>query len=603
MESKTRKIRDGFLALLRALSCMVASLIVGLQLLASAVLFAFPSAAGEASAMLNLPKDKTNTTMVKRVKEEKREMPQLAPPPKAHDLFAVVSREKGEMPQLAPPPKARDLLAVVSREKGGMPQLVPPPKAHDLLGVVSREKGEMPQLAPPPKAHDLLAVVSRANKHIKKSVNKANLSGCWDDYTRHGSTETHEVVTVEQQDSAIQIKTRKSTYRGQLNGVSLRAEYQPGTIEDMMGKWWSDDGKLMASPSRGSLSQAVKILGHMPVYAYELTAADRDHMSGTFIGLHLVWDGQKMKNVTSAGPVQWPERMVRRTGRMQSLYITGPNGKAISSVGQGGQIRIEAKLESDCKVGLQSALVHVYPGHEKDIGMDVTLIETAPGSGVLRSIPLTIHPGWSGDAVRATADGGLRGTKVVLNTVRVLKNPAPKVLMTKSDANSEAKPVTKQVTSLPEKAVKQPTAQPGTISVNGGSRKLHADLPVKAKPVKQAAPATQVKWTAYKLIVNAHDNHLPTMDVLKLSFQKGSSRAGFRVMRYPVSITRNDQTGKVLWSINWSSGDVVENEMAIQPDMISALETMANDKSKGGVEKNALAGRINSRLGPDAQQK
>jgi len=527
MESKAKEICDGLLALWRVLPCMATALIVGLQLLASAVLFTFPSTMGEASAMLNLPKDRTITTTVKRAKEKKREVPQLASPP----------------------------------------------KAHDLLAVVSRAKGKIPQLAPPPQAHDLLAVVSRAKVMAEKAENKANLSGCWDDYTKHGSTETHGVVTVEQQGNALQIRSKKRIYRGQLNGAAVQAKYQAKSIEDMMGTWWRGD-KRIETPSRGSLSQAVKMLGHMPVYAYDLTVADRDHMSGTFTGLHIQWESKEKKKVTSAGQVQWPERMVRKTGKIQSLRITGQAGKAISSIAPGGQIRIEARIESVCKVGLQSAMVHVYPGHEKDIGMDVTLIETAPGSGILHSMPLTIHPAWSGDAVRVAAPGGLRGSKVPLSGSKAVQTPAPPVKV-------QPKPVSSKKSRLAAAKPKQP------------------HQPKQKKKEKQTKP---VKWTAYKLVVKTHGSRLPTMDVLKLSFRKGAKRAAFRVMRYPVSMVRNNQTGKIIWSIN-SAGDVVENEMAIQKDMIDALEIMANDKKKGGVAKEAIAGMINRQLGPDAQQK
>ncbi|MDX8405743.1 MAG: hypothetical protein R8K50_06270 [Mariprofundus sp.] len=154
----------------------------------------------------------------------------------------------------------------------------------------------------------------------------------------------------------------------------------------------------------------------------------------------------------------------------------------------------------------------------------------------------------------------------------------------------------------PDPPVKMSATQPGTISVNGGSRQLHAGMPVKAGTHKQS-PVKPVKWTVYKLVVHAHGSRLPAMDVLKLSFQKGVKRAAFKVMRYPVSMVRNDQSGKILWRINWSAGDVVENEMAIQKDMIDALEKMADDKKRGGVEKTAIASSVNRQLGPDAQQK
>ena len=187
---------------------------------------------------------------------------------------------------------------------------------------------------------------------------------------------------------------------------------------------------------------------------------------------------------------------------------------------------------------------------------------------------------WDGRwaAVRAVAEGGARGVKVGLSGSKV-QAPAPKVKVQPKPASSkEAKPA---------------AAKP--------------KQPHKPKPRKKGKQTKPVKWTAYKLVVKTHGSRLPTMDVLKLSFQKGAKRAAFRVMRYPVSMARNEarnnQTGKIIWSINWSAGDVVENEMAIQKDMIDALEDMADDKKKGAVRKPAVAGMINGQLGPDARQK
>jgi len=164
--------------------------------------------------------------------------------------------------------------------------------------------------------------------------------------------------------------------------------------------------------------------------------------------------------------------------------------------------------------------------------------------------------------------------------------------------------ISKQARMVPEIArpLSLPSITPQKIKAKPAVKPA-ASKP-KQKPQKKKNPnqSKPVKWTVYKLVVQIHGSRLPTMDVLKLSFQKGATRAAFRVMRYPVSMARNDQTGKIIWSIN-SVGDVVENQMVIQKDMIDALETMANDKKKGSVEKSALAGMINRQLGPDAQQK
>jgi len=153
-------------------------------------------------------------------------------------------------------------------------------------------------------------------------------------------------------------------------------------------------------------------------------------------------------------------------------------------------------------------------------------------------------------------------------------------------------------TSQPKRTVEQP----GTISMHGGSRQLHAGIPARGNPPGQTTPTKVVKWTVYKLVVKSHGGRLPTMDVLKFSFQKSAKRAAFRVMRYPVSLARNDQSGKIIWSIN-SAGDVEENEMAIQKNKIDSLEIMANNKKKGGVEKAVLTGMIGRQLGADARQK
>ena len=162
---------------------------------------------------------------------------------------------------------------------------------------------------------------------------------------------------------------------------------------------------------------------------------------------------------------------------------------------------------------------------------------------------------------------------------------------------------------------------PDAAGISGSSTpkvqyKLKGNSTKKAKPGKNPAVAKPkqksqkkkkqgelVKWTVYKLVVKLHGSRLPTMDVLKLSFQKDTKRAAFRVMRYPVTMARNDRTGKIIWSINWAAGDVMENEMAAQSAMIGNLEVMADDQRKGSMGKDALAGMINRQLGPDAQQK
>jgi hypothetical protein len=489
-----------------------------------------------------------------------------------HNLRAVVIAPDQKNVKIGNLPRPHTLRAVVKAPEKESGKLRPIPKPHTLRAVVEVPEKKSAEIRSIPSPHTLVATVNREEKK-KANETKANLSGCWDDYTQHGSTETHEVVTVKQRGSSIQIDSK---YQGRLDGASLHAEYQARNIEDM-GQDWVDDNGKHKSASRELLSQAVKMLGHMPVYAYDLTVEDRNHMRGTYsdIHFHWVWEGEKKKKkVTSARYIHFLERMVRKTGKIQSLRITEPNGKAISSVAPGEQIRIEAKIDSVCKVGLQSSMVHVYPGHEKDIGMDVTLIETAPGSGVLRSMPLTIHPEWSGDAIRAVGPGGLRGAKVDLSASNAAQAPAPKV-QAQPAPGKKAKPAVKPTAAKPKQK------------------------PQKKKNPNQSKP---VKWTVYKLVVQTHGSRLPTMDVLKLSFQKGAKRAAFRVMRYSVSLARNDQTGKIIWSIN-SVGDVDENQMVIQKDMIDSLEIMANDKKKGGVDKAALAGLIIRQLGPDAEQK
>jgi len=322
----------------------------------------------------------------------------------------------------------------------------------------------------------------------------------------------------------------------------------------------------------------------------------------------------------------------------------------------GEKVGIRAEIKGGCPTSIDMVDVTVWPeydgkkGYDQPVGFSAILTETGPNTGVYQS-PSTgfsvpyLHSGRSNKS-RLTgklfvADAMERGINYSLifpyghdyfpeDYQNPQENPggsdSPEKQTTQSImeklATQSGESVSAELgkheavlpsrvgsgtrnqggasvqTKQPKNVVKQPASQPRTISVNGGSRTLHAGVPARRSPTKQA-PEKPVKWTVYKLVVTQHGSRLPTMDVLKLSFQKGAKRAAFRVMRYPVFMVRNDQTGKIIWSIS-SAGDVVENKMAIQPDMIDALEVMANDKKKGSVEKSALAGMINRKLGPDA---
>ena len=343
--------------------------------------------------------------------------------PKPRTLEASAHRAGVKLPELVLP-KPRTLGASAHRAGVKVPELVLP-KPHTLEASVHRAGVKVPELVLP-KPHTLeVAVVRKGQAEPAITGRVSDLSGCWDEYTKvkRGGGETHSEVTIEQREGAIQIKAKDKVYRGRINGASVHVQYRPEKISDIMRNWWDDNGNPMPAPSREVLSQAVKMLGHMPVYTYDLTIVDRDHMSGTFTALHVDWEGENKKKVTAARQSQWPDRMVRRKGRIQSLRFTGPSWKAINSVLPSGRVRIEAMVEPVCKVGLQSMTVQVY---KKSAGENtarrVLLLESTPGSGVLRStadVSVASMEARPGDAIIVRA--GLRGAS--LPVVGTAKGP------------------------------------------------------------------------------------------------------------------------------------------------------------------------------------
>ncbi len=268
-------------------------------------------------------------------------------------------------------------------------------------------------------------------------------------------------------------------------------------------------------------------------------------------------------------PAQELEAENTRLATLSSVIITDQDfRKPLSSVAEEGHFWIKAKGQSRCPSLKAIAKVAVYPkGANEADKVQVTLVETGPDSSEFHSLKgisvaeLSASPGQT-----IIVRSGLRGASV-------------KVTGRGGETGKEGLPA--------EKDKRGPTQ--GT------------DKNPRQEPVKEGK---SVQWTTYRLEVRSHSpGSLPTLDVIRLSFRKSPKRVQLRVTSYPVSLSRNDQTGEILWAVNWGSGDIEDQRITSDKAEMDALSREATRMKRGSVSKSALTVLINRYLGPKARHK
>jgi len=144
------------------------------------------------------------------------------------------------------------------------------------------------------------------------------------------------------------------------------------------------------------------------------------------------------------------------------------------------------------------------------------------------------------------------------------------------------------------------SAQGGTTTSppSGGNA---TPSPSKAKPKVKQVPIKPERWDAYKLKVVPRGSGLPNIDVVKIAFNKTATRTQMRIRQYPVSLLRDEKTGVILWKVNWSGDEIMDQASANDETGMAALTAKAHQLRQGAVNRAAITKLIKQQLGNNAR--
>jgi len=178
--------------------------------------------------------------------------------------------------------------------------------------------------------------------------------------------------------------------------------------------------------------------------------------------------------------------------------------------------------------------------------------------------------------------------------------PGPSSSPAGSQANGST--ATDTGSSKPEKP-KPPTsgAQGGTSSTTAAGSNAPATT-ANAQPKAKPAAVKSERWDAYKLQVRARNSGLPNINVVKIAFNLTSTRAEMRIRHYPVSLMRDENSGVTLWKVNWSGGEIADQQSSNSEEGMNLLTAKAHKLRHGSVGKSAVDGLIKQQLGSNARR-
>ena len=88
---------------------------------------------------------------------------------------------------------------------------------------------------------------------------------------------------------------------------------------------------------------------------------------------------------------------------------------------------------------------------------------------------------------------------------------------------------------------------------------------------------------------------------VKIAFNLTSTRAEMRIRHYPVSLMRDENSGITLWKVNWSGGEIIDQQSSNNEKGMKLLTAKAHKLRQGSVGKSAVDGLIKQQLGPRAR--
>ncbi len=431
-----------------------------------------------------------------------------------------------------------------------------------------------------------------------------NISGCWTDHKGRQIAIWQDGNRV-----AVDHPFYGRMFTGSLNGSNLVLRYLFRNTRDIAAVWKRTTGDAPPLKALNQVPTQSRYLG----FDFEVT--EEGKLRGVFRTLYVSYDRETGKldyAETQSDPMEWLYRKVR----LQSIRVTDRGfGRSLNQVRPGSIFQIAAKSTSGCATTRDRAIVTLYPEGKESEKIDVKLLETGPDTSEFHSVKavsvasLKVKPGQ-----KIIIRSGLRGT-----SVKVARTASAPISSSKTaqagEATSEHNGSKKKhgnktpLKQAEDKVTDGATSKTGgegggqaAIPVMGSSSRKHIGVPVKAPPARQET-VKSVQWTAYRLesFTSMHTGGLPKMNVIKIAFRRGANIAQLHVKSYPVSLSRNDRTGEILWSVNWGSGDIVDQQMSSNPPAMDAVQQNAEGLRNGTVKKSGLAALINGLLGAKAR--
>jgi len=145
---------------------------------------------------------------------------------------------------------------------------------------------------------------------------------------------------------------------------------------------------------------------------------------------------------------------------------------------------------------------------------------------------------------------------------------------------------------------KKPTSPTQGASSPGSPNTGNASAP--GKPKQKQALLKPARWDAYKLKVEPRGSGLPNIDVVKIAFNRTSTRAEMRIRHYPVSLLRDEKSGIISYAVNWRGGDIADQQSANNQEGMKQLSEKASKLRQGTVSKAAIARLIKQQLGKNS---
>ncbi|NOX38943.1 MAG: hypothetical protein GXP05_00035 [Alphaproteobacteria bacterium] len=242
-----------------------------------------------------------------------------------------------------------------------------------------------------------------------------NYSGCWSEqWFWNGKPLTTKYFS----NNSLRQDGNKVSYgdfTGSVSGKSLAMTYRP-TVASLLGSsnWTNPDRDEATSGPDGSKIRAgvQKFGGQYPVQIFSVKETAPGRLEGTRQALNFKGDEV---NLITVGIV-----MKRRDVKIRSIQFTDEQGKQVSSMMAGDDMRLNAALSGDKCPGVPDQVAaQIYPDEQKDRAIDVTLIETGNDTGVLtlRDFPdgMGILPEWmEAQKISVFVPNSLRGAFVTL---------------------------------------------------------------------------------------------------------------------------------------------------------------------------------------------